>query len=418
MFVWRFLPALFGLLTIPAAYLLAREVFSDARPGLLAAALFAVSPIERIYSEQAREYSLLTLLIMLATVAAVRAVRANTLGWWTLYAVLVAAGLYANPFMAYVVAAHGLFTIGAARNGRWATIIRFAGAAAAAYAAYAPWLYELAIHRSGIVAENVWSATPWPVTRLAAKWIFNTGAAFFDLEYINLRWSIVLALVAVVAAVAIWRGFREADAQARWCLGAAIVIPAVLLVAPDLLLGEHRSAVARYGLPVFAMLPIIVARGLAGRPVAATIILAAGLCASAVGSTHASWWDNDTNADDLQIATAISSEPRAQVVSTISPPEFMTFARLLRNDVRVSLSLDLSTARFSATDPLFVLRPSAGDLLALRKRTGFTFVPVSYARTMTAHEMGAHIANAGEDERDAADLYRAVRGGTSAGRPG
>jgi uncharacterized membrane protein len=416
--VWRLFPAICGVLSVAAAYALGRELFSDRRVQVMAAALMAVSPIERIYSEQAREYSLLALVVLLATVAAVRAVRANSLRWWTLYAVLLAAGLYASPFMAYVVPAHGLFAIGAGRRALWPTIIRFAAAVTVAFAAYVPWLYQLAIHRSDIVASNVWSATRWPVGRLAAKWVFNTGSTFFDLEYINLRWSIVLALVAIVAAVAIWRGFREADAQARWCLGAAIAIPAVLLMAPDLLLGEHRSAVTRYGLPVFVMLPIILARGLAYRPIAATIILAAGLCASAVGSTHASWWDNDSNADDVQIARAISSEPRSQVVSTISPPEFIPFAQFLRNDVRVSLSPDLSTARFSATDPLFVLHPSSGDLLALRRRTGFTFIPVSYARRMTAHDIGAHIANAGEDELDSAGLYRGVRGATSTGRPG
>jgi uncharacterized membrane protein len=410
--VWRLLPALCGVLSIAAAYALARELFSDRRVQVLAAALTAVSPIQRIYSEQAREYSLLALLVLLATFAVVRATRTNTIGWWMLYAVLVTAGLYASPFMVYVVPAHCLFVAGVARRNLWPTLIRFAGSAAVAFAAYIPWLYELAIHRGDIVASNVWSATRWPVSRLAAKWIFNTGSTFFDLEYINLRWGIVLALVAVFAAIAIWRGFREADAQARWCLGAAIVIPAILLVAPDLFFGEHRSAVARYGLPVFVMIPIIAARGLVGRPISATIILAAGLCASAVGSTHASWWDNDSNADDFQIAAAINKEPHAQVASTIAPPEFIPLARLLRSDVLVSLSPDLSTARFSAEDPLFLLRPNSSDLAAVQKRSGFRFVPVPFARIMTAHEMGAHLADAGGDEGDAGDLYRAVRSGS------
>src|SRR3984885_4753788 len=58
LFVWRLLPAVCGVLSIAAAYPLARELFPSSRAGLLAAAIMAVSPIERIYSDQAREYSL------------------------------------------------------------------------------------------------------------------------------------------------------------------------------------------------------------------------------------------------------------------------------------------------------------------------------------------------------------------------
>ena len=406
--VWRFLPALFGLLTIPAAYALARELFSDHEVGLVAAALFAVSPIERVYAQQAREYALLTLFVLLATAIVARAVRTNGLRWWALYAVLVAAGLYTSPFMGYVVAAHAVFVISGLRGNRGA-IVRFAAAAAIAVAVYVPWLDVLATHRGVIVASNTWSATRWPVSRLLAKWAFNTGSTFFDLEYVDLRWTVVLAIVAVVAAVAIWRGFRAADVRARWCLGAAIVVPAVLLCAPDLLLGQHRSAVARYGLPVFAMLPILVARGVAGRPLAATVLLVAGAFACAISSTHSSWWDNDTNADDGHIAAAINAVPSAQVISTLPPGEFIPFAVLLRNDIRVSLSPGLASAHFAAADPLFVLQPSADDLQALRKRTGFTFDPVAYVRAMTAHDIGAHLANGGDDAADT-DLYRAAPG--------
>jgi uncharacterized membrane protein len=417
---WRLLPAIFGVLCIPAAYALARELFPDRRAALLAAALVAVSPIGRIYSEQAREYSLMTLLTLITTWAVVRAARIPRWRWWALYGVVAAAGLYASPFIAYVLAAHGVFALAAMRRSGWTVFARWGTAVAAAVILYAPWLYEMAVHKNTIVTENVWSATRWPLSRLAAKWAFNTGSTFFDLEYLNLRWALVLAVVAVLAAIALWRGFRAADASARWALGTAIVVPAVLLVLPDVFLGEHRSAVARYALSIFIILPIAVARGLAGRPLPATILLAAGFCACLVSALHPTWWDNDSNGDDAQIAAAINREPASQLISGVAPAAFVPLARLLHDDVRVSLTPDVRAAGYTANDPIFAFNPAPADLRVLQRRTGSAFETVPYVRTVTAHDIGAQIAGGAGAPDDAGGfvLYRAVRSPLAGGAAG
>lgn len=406
LFAWRFLPVQFGLLAIAAAYALARTLF-DARAGLIAAALFAVSPVERIYSQQAREYSLLTLLVLVATLAIVVAVRKKSIGLWAAYAVVTAAALYTSPFMVYVLAAHAVFAAACAlrKNGDVLVLVRFAFASAVALAAYIPWLVQLAIHRRDIVDTNVWSGTPWPLSLLVTKWLFNTGATFFDLEYANVRWAAVLVPVVLIAIVAAARGIGKADERARWCLGAGIVVPALLLVVPDLLLGEHRSSVARYALPMLAIVPILVARGLAGRPLSTLVLFAAGICAGVVGLAHASWWDNDTNGDDARIAAAINAIPGAQIVSTLSPLEFVSFARHLNSDTRVSLNPTLAGTHYTAGRPLVVLRPAAADLAALRARTGLAFEPVPFVRSIRAHDIGANVAHADGRRAGLQDLY-------------
>jgi uncharacterized membrane protein len=408
LFSWRLLPAILGILAIPAAYMLARELFWDNHAGLLAAALFAVSPIERIYSQQAREYSLFTLLVFLSTYAVIRATRKGNLSIWALYGLLEVAGLYTSPIMAYVIAAHAAFALAMSHKSHSARMIQaFTATTVAAVVAYAPWIYQLLIHRNDIAETNTWSATSWPFFRLAAKWIFNTGSTFFDLEYLNLRWGIVFGVVMILAVVLIVRGFRAASVEARWCLGAAIIVPAALLIAPDILLGQHRSSVARYGLPVFAMLTIITARGLIGRPLAAAIILGAGLCSSGVGALHQSWWDNDANANDARVAAIINDAPSAQIATTILPPQFLNFARLLDPGVRVSLSRDTSTLQVSPQAVLFVLSPTASDLQALASKTGRHFSSIPYSRATTAHDIGTSIAGQGTSDT-MADLYRAV----------
>lgn len=71
----RIIPALAGILSIPATFLLARE-FTSARGALVAAALVTVARSQLHYAQQLREYSLAYLVATLMILAVVRAVRA------------------------------------------------------------------------------------------------------------------------------------------------------------------------------------------------------------------------------------------------------------------------------------------------------------------------------------------------------
>lgn len=411
---WRLLATLFGVACIPAAFLLARDLFEDAAAGLLAAALTAVSPIARIYSEQAREYSLLALLTLLSTDAVVRASRRNRPRDWLVYAVLAAAALYASPLAAPLLAAHGIFVLATSLRRTPRVAASYLVSVGAATVAYAPWLYQLVVHRDGIANENVWTATPWSFGQLAAKWVFNAGATFFDLEYLNLRWTVAFAVIAATAAYAVWRGAREAAPGPRWCLGAAILLPMFVLIVPDVVLGEHRSAVARYALPILTLLPILVAWGVRGRPVAAMVLLTGGALACAVGSTHATWWDNDANGDDPPIAAAIAAVTDAQVVSPIAPPDFIPIARLLPGGERISLSAHPATAQFETSDPLFVLEPTRRDLAALRSRTRLRFERTPYRHVTSAHDMASSIFGGRSNDAGGPLLYESA--GTAVAR--
>ena len=70
----RSLSALAGVLTIPVAYLVGRELRTR-RTGLVAAALVAVNPMLLWYSQEARAYALLTLFCALSLLYCVRALR-------------------------------------------------------------------------------------------------------------------------------------------------------------------------------------------------------------------------------------------------------------------------------------------------------------------------------------------------------
>jgi uncharacterized membrane protein len=96
----RFLSALAGVVTIPVAYLVGREL-RDARAGVIAAALVASNPMLLWYSQEARAYALLGLFCALSLLYCVRALQGGErrdFVWWGVYSALALATHYFAVF--------------------------------------------------------------------------------------------------------------------------------------------------------------------------------------------------------------------------------------------------------------------------------------------------------------------------------
>ncbi len=101
---------IFGVLTIPATYLLARQFMT--RPGsLLAAAFVAVAPVMVWYSQEARMYSLLALLVVVSTLLLVLYFRQGKLRFLTGYAVVAFLAMYTHYYFAPYLAAQDLVAL-------------------------------------------------------------------------------------------------------------------------------------------------------------------------------------------------------------------------------------------------------------------------------------------------------------------
>jgi len=105
-FAVRSLSVLFGVLTIPAIYLLGERLFNRAT-GLTAAALLSVHSFHIHWSQETRAYSLLILLLVLTTYVLVVALESNQkMRYWMAFSVLAALCVYAHIFALAVLAAH------------------------------------------------------------------------------------------------------------------------------------------------------------------------------------------------------------------------------------------------------------------------------------------------------------------------
>lgn len=94
-FALRLPSAICGTLFIPAACYAGREIF-DARTGLYCGLVATLSPIHLYYSQEARNYSLLTLLLLLSIHFLVRAARDDRPRDWRLAALCALLALYTH----------------------------------------------------------------------------------------------------------------------------------------------------------------------------------------------------------------------------------------------------------------------------------------------------------------------------------
>jgi mannosyltransferase len=134
--VWLRLPSIvLSAATVPVIYALARETVGRAA-GLVASALYAVSPFLLFYGVEARPYATMMFFVAISTLAVVKAVATRSLWWWALYTAAAAAAAYSHYTCIFVLAAQGVWSLWAARDRLGQPL----GANLAIAVLYLPWL--------------------------------------------------------------------------------------------------------------------------------------------------------------------------------------------------------------------------------------------------------------------------------------
>ena len=232
-FVVRLPSVLFTVMTCLAVYILASQ--AKLRAPLLATALYAVSPMALRYGLEARPYAQAACWSAFSTVVFLSMVRTPAIGKASRYALLVALGLFTQPYSIFVSVAHLIWVVLVKRNMRAAG---FAGAAvAAASLAFLPWYFQ---------AHAIWQGA------------INSGVRFF----VSARDLLVIphelmgtgyagaALTAIAIGVALFGSPWSKIEKIFWIL--CMAIPLVLVPAADSHFGYFLAARQM----IFALVPI------------------------------------------------------------------------------------------------------------------------------------------------------------------
>ncbi|MFN7950351.1 MAG: glycosyltransferase family 39 protein [bacterium] len=367
----RLVSAIASSLALAVAFFLGAELFGSWRAGAITAALVAVSPLHVRFAQEARVYSCWSLFTAASGWLLVRAYRRDRRREWWLYA--AAQALACQSQLLSIPVALGQLAWGkivSATPGEnldprcWR---RHVVAVAAALATLLPWSIGVALHRDVAVRTLDWTAEPMPLANLVRRWLgivttifVRTGAdggllgAGTDLATETARLVLGLA-ICVPVALAFARLVRARPLR-EWGFVVALGAPAFLALAiPDVLVGGRRSSMARYLLPAWWAVELVVAWAFAralqprahssGVPRAAlasfATLIAAGTWVCVRGAALDVWWD--TNPEVLHALAAEAAPERSLAVDGVAalperpgyvlrdvpPYQVLAFARML-----------------------------------------------------------------------------------------
>jgi uncharacterized membrane protein len=301
----RSLSAFFSLLVFPCLYWLCLELFKSSLVGLIAMALFAISPLHVLYAQEARQYSLWTVIILLSNWAILRAIRTNNKIHWGIYALTLAGGLYTHILSVIVVIGHSIYLIISERCRASKIVFSYLLASAIGFLFFIPWIIVIFAEKGGSIQAPDWSKAYTPLTSLVQTWILNLSRIFFDIDrsfsYKDL-WLYLLILCLVFYSIY----FILTNSEKRIWLFILIpaIAPVVLLMVPDLLLEGRRSTPIRYFIPCYLNIQIIVAYLLANQitssyinpwrqklwQIVTVVLISSGVLSGIAISQADTWW--------------------------------------------------------------------------------------------------------------------------------
>lgn len=346
----RGVSATFGILLIPAAFWLMRELFGKGPVPWVSAALVACSPLQLLYAQEARQYALWTFLVVAASAVLQRTLRrASPLNWW-LYGVLMGLGLYTHLLFAAMIPVHALYGFLARPDdrARFATQARcWATAVTAALIGFIPWLSVLATRTEALGQNTEWMKRPIGPERVMTTWAEHWVRMFVDLNPGTVgRWAWLMIPIAWALA----RFLRRAPRPAAWMLMLTAIVYIGIVVGPDLLLGGSRSQHVRYALPGVLAVQLMVAWTLGSAieaPESGTRRLAAGALVAALGlgglslvqiQRSDSWWNKSFSAGNAEVAESLNAGERPLVIASdfgVGPGELISLAYRLDERVRI-----------------------------------------------------------------------------------
>lgn len=265
----RLLSAIFSLAAVPALYWFALELFQSHLIAAISVWLYALSPFELIYAQQAREYSMWILLTLLCSASLICATRRPRLRSWLLYFSITSTMLWTHLLSIWIVIAQAAFMGVHSRRNR-KTLIAFSSAATFSLLLLAPWLIMVVTRPAELndyggiekqVAPSLYAET---FLLNLSRTVLDVGLPSYEhLPYFQWRLIVPIAATIVLIASGLWRFMRTATSEWRTLLcllGVSTMLP---LMLADVVAGGRRALLPRYDSPAWISLDLILAFSIA-----------------------------------------------------------------------------------------------------------------------------------------------------------
>jgi uncharacterized membrane protein len=371
----RLLSAVFSFAAIPALYWFALELFQSHLIAAISVWLYALSPFELIYAQQAREYSMWILLILLSSASLICAARRPRLRSWLLYFLFTSALLWTHLLSIWIVIAHSAFMAIHFRGSR-KTLISFGSIVALSLLLLAPWLI-MVVTRPAELNDFGGIENRVAPSLYVETFLLNLSRTVLDVDlpsYEHLpyfQWLLIVPIAATVLLIAscVWLFIRRATSESRTMLCLLGVCTMLPLVLADVVAGGRRALLPRYDSPAWISLDLILAFSIvnalstqkklnlwAGRA-AMVLILCCGSYSQWQFLSRTTWWT--TRPPDLaRSAVFLAGNPNVPLgvdLSSVHTGQMISLAYFLRERPIITIK-DQSVPMYSGE--AFVYRPS------------------------------------------------------------
>ncbi|WP_413161775.1 glycosyltransferase family 39 protein [Capilliphycus salinus ALCB114379] len=392
----RFLPALLSLFSLPLMYALAWELFGSHFTALLATAFLSLSPVEILYAQTARQYSLLTVFILCSSYLLLKSIRSTGWFFWGLYSLACALGFYTHPFFGLTFIAQGAYILllsSSIQSKKYPPrlLLKFILASAISFILFSPWIYVILSNLQRALNTTSWTKSPMTFLNLSKYWMLSFTSVFIDIDFgFNNPWTYLLRFpFLILILVSLYQVCLKTPPLTRQFILTCIFVPFIILVLPDLLLGGQRSAVTRYLFSCFPGILLAVTylfathinsgrfslvdgvrlwRGMLA------VCLTLSLISCSLSAYSKTWWSKSTSYWNPEIASQVNRVNSPYIITDqgehyINFGETISLSYLLDQDVKfilMSQKPELSVIPKNAT--LFALRPSTPLLETLAQK--------------------------------------------------
>lgn len=372
----RSLAAVLSLFALPAIYWLAWELFYSPGVATVAMGLFAISPFQILYAQEARPYSLWNVWILLSSASLLRAIHQEEKGkksglFWGIYAGTIALGLYTHLYTVLVTFAQGLYVLIheflVSRKFRITRrLIQYVLVSLAGVLAFAPWAWVLISNWGYASQATGWLKFRLPISSLLISWTGNMGRQLidFNLDSNSPRIALMVFLPALLGIIGlviygIYQLVKQTSFKTWLFILLLGAVPTLPLVLQDVISGGTRSAFGRYLLPFNIAIILIIAYLFASQiwhhsgriwqqqawKIGLVTLTTLGIFSSVLSSQAQVWWNKYNSENVVQVVRIMneSEKPllmidrKSDYTNQIKLGNLMSMSHLLDSKVQFKL---------------------------------------------------------------------------------
>lgn len=377
----RSLSIIFSLLVFPAIYYLSQQLFNSNLVSLINVSLIAISPVQILYAQEAREYSLWMLTIILSSLFLFKSIKTDKISHWLTYSLTLSLTFYTSILSAFLPIINLSYIYLIRKTLKVKTRIIFLIFTIISGFLFLPWLVIILINFSLLKDKTNWANTQQSLEFLATLWGLHFTSLFVDIDlplYHGMSY-IFIGLIFTLIIYSFYNLINNTDKNIWLYLLLLAVIPTLGLILPDIIFGGMKSSVTRYLFPAYVSIYLTIGYTLGIKitqkakiwSLILAIIFTLSILSNIISSNAQTWWNKIPSYHNAYIANIINQTENPLVITEvfdINEGNILSISHNLKPETKLQL---LNTNTLIKAHPefqeIYIFNPSPQLIKSLEK---------------------------------------------------